>query len=412
MVWAHTARRANARLQRSMLRLVLPMVYMEAISTMAVCAAADDIDGPEASAVLLGRGNSMVGWTHAWNTPSPGNSLSVSESEVAPWSGLAFFNISYNFTGVITNDEWLTLGTDQGYVNTASGVPLLAVSGTVGVRFAAYNPRPVHTPIVVTVRDSAGKTYGSYPELAPNGTWANYSLSLRNTSIWMPSPTNLSLPLVAITVGPAKGQPAATDIGWMGVADIALMTEYPGTVPVAKPILWQLAQPETTRTTGGVLVARPHSPSVQIGAMLTNRLQHSCDIQAIVESRWASGVMGEGRGGSFDSSWDTCSAVNGHVAGWGTQLLSCTANATEPGFVLVRARLISASCAGLTGPNVTDQIVMETGLAIVSPLPSLSKGPRPNRVHGVFGGQFLQTDDYGMPGPTAASLIGMRTIRT
>ena len=134
----------------------------------------------------------MVGWTHAWNTPSPGNSLSVSEHELAPWSGLPFFNISYNFTGAATNDEWLTLGTDQGYVNTAPGMPLLAVPGVVGVRFAASNPRAVRTPIVVTVRDSAGKTFGSYPELEPNGSW---SLSLPPSlppSLPLSSPLSLS----------------------------------------------------------------------------------------------------------------------------------------------------------------------------------------------------------------------------
>eukprot|EP01044_Picomonas_judraskeda_P022983 COSAG03_NODE_5897_length_1153_cov_1.481973_2_plen_117_part_00 len=97
----------------------------------------------------------------------------------------------------------------------------------------------------------------------------------------------------------------------------------------------------------------------------------------------------------------------------GSQLLTCAANATEPGFALVRARLVSVSCSGMAPPNATiNQVVMETGLAVVPPLPELPKGSGPNRVRGVFGGQMLQTDDYGLPGPTAASLIGMRTIRT
>ena len=116
--------------------LVQRLACIAAISSTAVADtpgySRDASDGAAASAVLLGRGNSMVGWTHAWNTPSPGNSLSVSEHELAPWSGLPFFNISYNFTGAATNDEWLTLGTNQGYVNTAPGMPLLAVPGVVG----------------------------------------------------------------------------------------------------------------------------------------------------------------------------------------------------------------------------------------------------------------------------------------
>lgn len=78
-------------------------------------------------------------------------------------------------------------------------------------------------------------------------------------------------------------------------------------------------------------------------------------------------------------------------------------------YVVVRARLTSSSCWSI---NATGQIVLETGVAIVAPLPPLPEPVARNVVRGVFGGQFLLADGFGQPGPTAAVLIGMRSIRT
>ena len=84
------------------------------------------------SLVLLGHGNSLLGWSSAWNVPSLGNGLSVTTLP-APCSNLPFFNVSFNFTSGVTGSEALEL--DPLYA-----ADLLAVPNATALSFYAFNP--------------------------------------------------------------------------------------------------------------------------------------------------------------------------------------------------------------------------------------------------------------------------------
>ena len=63
---------------------------------------------PSNVSVLVGRGDTLLGWTTTFNIPSPGNGYALSVGATVPWSVLPFLNISYNFVDGTTNTEMLT----------------------------------------------------------------------------------------------------------------------------------------------------------------------------------------------------------------------------------------------------------------------------------------------------------------
>jgi hypothetical protein len=351
------------------------------------------------TSVLLGRGNSLLGWSTAWNTPSLGNSLSISiGGAVAPWSSLPFFNISYNFTSNVTNNEWLTL--DPSYAAT-----LLAADGAQNLTFSVFNPTPARLSIMVTVTDYVNKGHGTSLEI-PSG-WNNISIGFGPNAPWWPANVTFALPLLQLTIGPTRTPPYPTDIGWVGIADVALIvTAQPADVP--SPLAWYLSQP--LPETGGVVQAGSSNYTLHLGVFFMNRLPVSCSVDAIVEMRNATGPMGEGASGSFDNSWQQCATTtNTSVNAWTAELLSCDIMplSSPVGYIVMRARLISAVCDGGAGFNETQQQVVEGALLLSPTLPTLKAAPSgPNLVSGVFGGQMQ------FPSPQAALLLGMHSIRT
>jgi len=360
--------------------------------------------------ILLGRGDSLVGWTTAWNTPSPGNSLALSAAPT-PWSSLPFFNVSFNFISGATGDEFLT--------PTAAAAPALlgGVPGALGLSFAGFNPSATaRLGLLATVTDAAGKAHGTGVELAPGG-WKNYSIAF-SSAAWWPAGAAWALPLATFTLGPARSPPFASDAGWFGLADIALVASPPAPGAVGAPVSWDLVQPAPA--TGGVLAAGDAPAAV--GAFIANRLPTPCAVDARVERRNATGPMGEGAGGGFDASWEACGAVNGTLAPWATMLLACTVDASRspPGYVVMRAVLASAACWG-ANESARGQVVFEGAVAIAMPQPGAAarvataaarareRDASPARVANVFGGQMLLPD---APGAAAAAALGMLNVRT
>lgn len=274
--------------------------------------------------ILLGHGNSLFGWGSAWNIPSPGNGLSVT-SISAPSSGLPFFNVSYNFTSGVTSTEFLQL---DPYYATA----LLDAPNATALSLYTFNPSPTVLQIIVTATDSAGKNHGTYPRLASG--WSQWTLPFATSGLWTPVGVPWVLPLTQITIGPARAPPFATDVGWLGVADVALgISAPPENVHV--PITFFLSQP--AQDTGGILVAGQQVTPLQLGALLSNRLPTECNVTAAVQLRNSTGSFGEGNKGADGTQsecskdalpiaageWQTCADVDGPLAPWETKLLAC-----------------------------------------------------------------------------------------
>lgn len=233
-----------------------------------------------ATLVLLGHGDSLLGWSTAWNVPSLGNSLAIS-SEPAPCSNLSYFNVSYNFTSNLTNEEALEL--DPFYATATLTVP-----NVTALTFHAYNPSTVGVQVIFTATDSSGKVHGTYPRIPPG--WTAFSFPL-NESTWTPAGAPWVLPLTQISLGPTRVPPFATDVGWLGFADIALETAAPPSA-VHVPVSFFLSQP--AQDTGGVLVAGEGAGPLPLGALVTNRLPVACDVTVSVQLRNSTGPMGEG----------------------------------------------------------------------------------------------------------------------
>jgi hypothetical protein len=246
-----------------------------------LCASAVDTE------VLLGHGDSLLGWTTAWNVPSIGNAVAVS-STPAPCSGLPFFNVSFNFTSGVTMTEWLTL--DPFYA-----AALLDAPNASALSFFALNPGAERIQVVVTAMDAAGVSHGSYPSLSPG--WSNWTLPFLpgdNASSWLPKGAAWTFPLQQIALGPARAPPFPSDAGWAGFADISLTLDAPPSA-VALPISFFLSLPSPD--TGGILVAGglEDSPGpFPLGALLSNRLSVPCNVSAIVQQQNSTGAMGEG----------------------------------------------------------------------------------------------------------------------
>ncbi len=365
---------------------------------------------PANISVLVGRGDTLLGFTTTFNTPSPGNALALAVGAAVPWSALPFFNLSYNFVSGATTSEMLT--------PRAALAPALVggVPGALGLAFAAFNPSAAaRASVLVTATDAAGRTHGTSVELAPG--WGNYSLPFAAAARWWPANASWALPLSTLAIGPARSPPFASDAGWVGVADVAIVAAPPAPGAVPAPVAWLLAQPAPA--TGGVLVAGPGSADAPaaLGAYYANRLPTPCAVDLRVERRNATGPMGEGAGGGFDDSWESCGAVNATLRPWQSALLACAvdAAASPPGYIVMRAVLRAASCWG-ANDTVQGQVVLEGALALVAPQPGAAAraaaaaarapGAPPARVPAVFGGQML------LPDAAAAARLGMLNVRT
>ena len=348
-----------------------------------------------ASSLLLGSGESLLGWSESWHMPSPGNSLSIS-TDVSPW-GRPYFNVSFNFTSGVTTTEWLTL--DPLFASS-----LLDAPGASGLSFLVLNPGTSPVQFVATVTDAAGKVHGAYPRVVSG--WANVSLAFSSPQ-WQPpsAPWPWPLPLTQVSLGPVRSSPAGVaDAGWLGVADVALQLSAPPPAgAVALPVAFLLSQPAAA--TGGVLVAgggEDAPGALPLGALLVNRLPTPCSVSAAVQARGSGGPMADDGG-----AWVDCARLDGvELRAWEARLLACDVDArtAPPGYALMRAVLSAASC----WPSNGTQQAYEGALAVVPPQPPLVPAPGGrSRYAGVFGGQMT------LPGaPAAAARIGMRSIRS
>ena len=325
--------------------------------------------------VLLGRGDTLAGWS--FSSPGLSSSLALS-STPAPWSGLPFFNLTYDFS-------------EGGWQATISpeDSAALAVPGAIALCFSVFRPSAAPESMLVSVTDSTGANRGSWPYLTAAG-WVNITLPL-NASDWLPhAPANgsLPLPLKALSIGAGKGNENAP-VGWLGLADIYILTSAPpGTIPL--PISMTLLQPQGL---GDGVIAAGNTSHQALGVTVVNRLQATCPASITVAMRNSTGPMGEGE-------WTTC-AETASLAPWATATLACTiAGGAPPGYVVMRAAFTGSQC---WTQNDTAQMV-EAALAIVPPQPPYTPVTR-NKHDAVFGGQMESN-------AAAAAAIGMWTVRS
>ena len=328
--------------------------------------------------VLLGRGNTLSGWLFA----SPGGASALTVSELtAPWSGLPFFNLTYDFS----------LG---GWAATISpdSAAILAVPGATALCFSVFRPGAAGESMEVSLVDGSGTSRGSWPYLASPG-WTNLTLPF-NASDWLPraNGSSLQLPLQGLSIGAGKGNEQSS-LGWLGLADVYLLTSAPpGSVP--RPVVMGLVQPPGIGN--GVLVAgaAPQgSPAALLGVEVVNRLQAACAVNITVALRNSTGPMGEGE-------WAACAAST-LLGPWAAATLSCAIPSDAPaGFVVMRAHFSSASCWSASDTEA----VVEGSLAIVPPQPAYTPVAR-NRHAAVFGGQMMSS-------PAAAAAVGMWSVRS
>ena len=330
--------------------------------------------------VLLGRGQTQSGWTFA----SPGGASSLAQSAATatvPWSGLPFFNITYDFS----------LGGWEATISPEDP-SILAVPGATALCFSVFRPGPDAESMVVSLVDAQGANRGTWPYLATPG-WSNLTLPFY-ASDWLPraNGTTLPLPLKGLALGAGKGNEHSA-LGWLGLADLYLLTSAPpGGVP--HPVVMDLVQPAGVGD--GVLVAGaapPSAPAPLLGVEIVNRLQADCAVNITVALRNSTGPMGEGE-------WVTC-AGSALLGPWAATTLACAIPSTAPpGFVVMRAHFSSAACWSI---NDTEQVV-EGSLAIVPPQPAYTPTVR-NQHAAVFGGQMMGS-------PQAAAAIGMWSVRS
>ena len=97
--------------------------------------------------VLLGRGDTLAGWTG----PSGLSSVALS-SIVTPWSGLPFFNSSYDFS----DGSWsATLSPLDPELN-------LSVPGALSLSFSVFSPVGGQS-MLVSLTDAGGGSRGGRP---------------------------------------------------------------------------------------------------------------------------------------------------------------------------------------------------------------------------------------------------------
>ena len=325
--------------------------------------------------VLLARGDSLAGWT----IQGPG-ALSLS-TDVTPWSGKKYFNISYDFEA----------GGWQVAISPLEPTVALSVPGPLTLSFAVFTPVGSES-IIVSVEDSGWTSRGSWPYLASAG-WHNVSLVLApNASDWLPRPAGdaMPLPLRSLSLGAGSGN-AAHKVGFMGLADIVITSSAaPGAIPNA--VTMTLLQPAGDAGDGTLISGGGGAP-VALGVAVLNRLPQACTAAVTVEARNASGPMGDG-------AWAACDSV-ASLPPWGAAALTCGVDprGAPPGYVVVRATFSASDCWTATD---TQQVV-EGALAIVGRQPPHTAVARNLRA-GVFGGQMVGA-------ASAAAAIGMTTVR-
>ena len=327
------------------------------------------------SAVLLGRGDSLASWA------IDGGLLSLS-SDLTPWSGLPYLNVSYDFS----QGGWSAL------VSPLEAAAALAVPAPTAVSFAVFVPVGGES-MVVSLTDAGGGNRGAWPYFNAPG-WHNITLPLApNASAWLPRPANdsLPLPLRALSLGAGSGN-SKFKVGWLGLADVALHTAAaPGAIPRA--ILMTLL-PAAGGVGDGVFVSGSASAAAAApGVVVVNRLLQECSAAVLVEARNSTGPMGEG-------AWQPCATLAA-LPPWTARALTCALPAgAPPGFVVVRATLSASGCWTV---NDTLQVV-ESSVALVGAQPAYTPVPR-NRRNNVFAGQMTSS-------PAAAVAIGMQTVRS
>jgi hypothetical protein len=321
--------------------------------------------------VLLGRGSTLAGWT----LPSPPSSLSLS-TDLAPWSNLPYFNISYNFSG----GEW------QAAISPADEDDL-DIPGLLSLSFSVYSPVAGQS-MLVSLQDAGYAQRGAWPYLATVG-WQNITLSF-NSSSWLPKAPgpNLPFPLRGLSIGAGRGNEKGS-VGWLGLADISLTTSA-AAGEIAHPIVVTLQQPSGLG--GGLAVAG--SPPLQLGVLALNRLQQPCPSTSIsVQLRNYTGPMGNG------GEWTLC-ASTASLDPWESLPLLCSVSPSAAGYVAMRAVFSSSSC---WSANDTAEVT-EGAIAIVPP--QLPYTPVERNLHAnVFGGQMEGS-------AAAAAAIGMLTVRS
>lgn len=328
--------------------------------------------------VLLGRGNTLSGWT--FGSPGGNSSLTLSNDTTVPWSGLAYLNVTYDFTpggwqAVITPEDGSTLD----------------IPGAAALCFSVFRPGPDGESMLVQLLDATGANRGSWPYLTAPG-WNNLTLSF-NSSDWLPraNGTQIPLPLKGLSIGAGKGNEHGL-VGWLGIADVYLLTTAPpGGVP--HPVVMDLVQPPGIGD--GVVVGggAPGLPPTLLGVEVVNRLQVDCPVDITVALRKSTGPMGEGE-------WATCTQTT-LLGPWEATTLACSIPSdAPPGYLVMRALFTSAAC---WSPNDT-AVALEGSLAIVPPQPAYTPVAR-NKHAAVFGGQMESS-------AVAAAAIGMWTVRS
>ena len=327
--------------------------------------------------LLLGRGNVLDGWAFA--TPGGTSSLTLSTDSV-PWSGLPYFNISYDFT----TGGWVAQVSPQDAAAIAVPDPLV-------LAFSVFSPEG-NEGMNVEIMDANYKNEGNWPYLKQG--WNNVTMNLTAEGGWLPAINgSMPFPLRQVSIGAGNGN-QKSKVGWLGLADIYILSSA-SAGSVSTPLLVSLVQP--TGLADGVIVSGSSGsniPAQSIGVVVTNRLDTPCSADIVVQTRNATGPMGDG-------NWETCASVTNSIPGWTTLDLVCsvTPSSSPAGFIVMRTVYNGSSCW-----TVNDsQLVLEGALSIVRPQPAYTPVQR-NKHSNVFGGQME-------PSGISAATIGMWSVR-
>jgi hypothetical protein len=360
--------------------------------------------------ILVGRGDTVTGWTtYPRNGSSEVNLTSTSGAgSSVPWTGQPFFNLSY----FLVTGQWsASFSPGDDWVEDA-----LNVTGAEVITFSVFNPSSSGMTVTLSIQDAAGKAFGAYPYVGSG--WTNLTVPLNSTGL-LPA-GNVSFPLRAVSVLVPKQGSGNVTAGWIGVADLAVLTPLPSTQAVSDPFLLQVLQPgqETAAVYTHGLPSPDGSPP-SLGLHLTNRLPDvSATADLLVRMRASTGPIGEGGPGGFDdpNSWTVCvrpGEQGSTLQPWTSFSFVCLVDpmTASPGLYIVQAVYNGSSVAEPTlaaaatasSSSASLPFVYELAAAVVLPQPAFTVQTR--NIHpNVYGGQMIPT-------APAAAMIGMLTVR-
>jgi len=297
-----------------------------------------------------------------YEAPAVGN---ISASAGAGPLGRAFTRLAYDFTG-------------GGWTLTASllgAADLLDFATADALVLALANEHTSgYVGAVVRVTDATGQAHTAYPSLAP-GWRANVTLPLDNsTFVNHEGGANdgaFHFPLTGLSVGANKPPAQAPQTGVLDIGVVAIATN----ATVAQPVTAAFLQPGELTATSGVVYAGEMAGGALITLNVTNRMQSACAANASLAVHVATGTTGIGAGGDVAV---VCASINSSepIPSWGTVSAVCVVDASQPGYMVVRATVSGATCASSQAALASDAypVAADAAIAMIDGIPSLYRG--------------------------------------